>query len=144
MASGVGFNPASFGGQTGKTGHVQQHRQSEQPVANPTDGFQASGLTEQPNAAPTGGVQQSVTLTVTPEQLSSAAFQQTLATMQNSGIHVTIALAQTPSPNSSAKDDEIRQLRQDLNTAMHHIDQGMGYIAERVTPKPAPPKYGGD
>lgn len=145
MASGVNFNPSSFQVQPGRVGGTPQQQLTEQPVANPTDGFQASMLTEQPNAAPTGSGQ-SVTLTVTPEQLSSAAFQQTLVSLQNSGIHVNIALQNAQQPTnsgrtaSSSTSDEIRQLRQEL----HH---DLGIIAERVKPQAPPPKpatYGGD
>lgn len=151
MASGVNFNPSSF--QIPGHAGVQRHQgvtPQEQSVANPSDGFQASGQTAQPNAKAAVNPQV-ITLSCTPEQLGTAAFQQTLATLSASGFQVTLALqsaggaqpAPTP-PSQAGCKDEVAQLRQELR----NMESQIGYIADAVTKpapsRPSPPSYGGD
>ncbi|MBT9583933.1 hypothetical protein IV102_11365 [bacterium] len=141
MASEVKFNPSSFPipGLAGRQRH-QGVTPQEQPMANQTDGFQSSGPAAQPNpkAAITA---QAITLPCTPEQLGTAAFQQTIVTLAAFGFQVTLAIQSaggpqpTPTPPSQAGcKDEVAQLRQELCNMERQIDD----IAEAVK-KPLPP-----
>lgn len=155
MASGVNFNNSSF--------HIPQgvSRTSaavpkEQPVANPSDGFQPS---EQPAATPTATTTPGVTFNCTPQQLGTAAFQQTLATLASSGIPVSVTLLNTgdSQPQASSGDSVSRQEFQNLKGSVESLAGGMGrlesqlgIIAQKInqpsTPAPTyhPPTYGGD
>lgn len=151
MASGINFNPASRQISGGTTNRAQQPQETATP--NPTDGFQAGNFqTEaQPMAAGDPG---SVDFKVSKEELTSAAFQQTLATLASSGIHVNITLvsAAEAKPNTSGgggdvKRSEFDQLQNQVNqqgNQLNNLESRFGNLAQSVKPKPAPPTYGGD
>jgi len=136
VASGINFNPASF--QTGGGASVnRQPSTRKQGAPEPSDGFQASGA--QPSAAAGPTTPAPVHLEVTREQLTSAAFQQTLATLASSGIPVTVGLIAsseaTPAAAPQVNVQVTVQPQQSLQT-------GFGNIAP--SQKPSPPTYGGD
>ncbi|MBX3171397.1 MAG: hypothetical protein KF760_28575 [Candidatus Eremiobacteraeota bacterium] len=151
MASGINFNPASRQISGGTSPNRAQQPQ-ELSVPDPTDGFQASNFQAkaQPMAASSAG---SVDFKVTKEQLTSAAFQQTLATLASSGIQVTITLlnAAEAQPNTTGAGDvsrsEFTQLQNQVNqqgSQLNNLESRFGNLAQSVKPKPAPPTYGGD
>ncbi len=93
MASGINFNPSTRlltgGGST-----VSRSQPSEEVIAqNPIDGFQPFSYqfaTQTQTLTPSEpGV---VDFRVSRDQLTSAAFQQTLSTLASSGHHVTITV----------------------------------------------------
>lgn len=136
MASGVNFNPSSFQ-LPGQGGIRSQTRVQGEPSGAPSDGFQSSGVREQ---APTQASvdPKNITLNVTPEQLTSAAFQQTLVTLQNSGFHVTLALqtAGTAEPAPAPPRSESGWQRE-VSGSLNRIESQVGFIADQVKPKPA-------
>lgn len=134
MASGINFNPASY--QVGGGASVnRQQTPREQGAPDPSDGFQASDA--QPSAATGATTPSPVHLEVTKEQLTSAAFQQTLATLASSGIPVTVSLVTastaTPAPAPQPQQQPPQQ----------SVQTGFGNIAPTPRP-PSPPTYGGD
>lgn len=156
MASGINFNPVSFQG----TAHAPARKMAaaEQEVAQPSDGFQASGAGAPSKSAP---VSAGVTMTATPQQIATAAFQQTLATLVSQGIPVSIVLSNAseaqPNPGSGGSGvsrEELRELKSDvqgLTRQMDRMQSEMGFISDKLArldqPKPRPtppPTYGGD
>lgn len=152
MASGINFNPASRQVSGGTTNRAQSAQETVTP--NPTDGFQAGNF--QPEAQPMAtGEPGSVDFKVTKEQLTSSAFQQTLATLASSGIHVNITLvsAADAQPNTTGggggdvSRSEFNQLQNQVNqqgNQLNSLESRFGNLAQSVKPKPAPPTYGGD
>jgi len=143
MASGVGFNPSSF--QMPGQGGVRRHAGTQsEGSGTPADGFQSSGVSEQAQTAPAVNPK-NITLNVTPEQLTSAAFQQTLATLQNSGFQVTLALqtASSAEPAPAPPRSESGWQRE-VSGSLNRIESQVGFIADQVKPKPAPASYGHD
>lgn len=165
MAEGIRFNPISFTPPT--TGiRPPQRTEAADPGAqfNTSDGLQLSGA--QPNAntaaaAPTPG--QTVTLQVTAEQLASAAFQQTLASLSSSGVQVSISLLSaaeaTPAQNTQATARPNLGVSEDLGLVAGgwvpdsyvppsmNKDNDLGNqrsIGPKYTPGKAAPTYGGD
>lgn len=151
MASGINFNPASRQISSGPVNRAQPGQEAAAP--NPTDGFQAGSfqVEAQPTAAGGPG---SVDFKVTKEQLTSTAFQQTLATLASSGIHVNITLlsAAEAQPNTTGGGGEVsrpefNQLQNQVNQQgdqLSSLESRFGNLAQSVKPKPAPPTYGGD
>ena len=130
MASGINFNPASY--QVGGGASVNRQQPTrEQSAPGPSDGFQSSGA--QPFAATGATTPSPVHIEVTVEQLTSAAFQQTLATLASSGIPVTVSVVTastaTPAPTPQPQQPSVQT--------------GFGNIAPTPRP-PSPPTYGGD
>ncbi len=140
MASGINFNPAS----RQISGGVQNRPQQSQEIAtpNPTDGFQPGSFEAQPMAAGNPG---SVAFHVTKEQLTSTAFQSTLATLASQGVQVNISLvnAAEAQPNVAGAEVNRAEFTQ-LQNQVHNLENRVSQIAQSVQPKPAPPTYGGD
>jgi len=96
----IGINAQSFGVKRNNGGKGGESAQETQI----TDGFQSSGAS--PAEAATKA---EITLTVTPSQLQSQAFQSTMAGLAASGVPVQIvmvaegSLAPTPQPQPQAK-----------------------------------------
>jgi len=151
VASGINFNPASRQVSGGSVNRAQQSQETATP--NPTDAFQAGNfqVEAQPMAAGDPG---SVDFKVTKEQLTSSAFQQTLATLASSGIHVNITLisAAEAQPNTTGAGGDVgrpefNQLQNQVNqqgNQLNNLESRFGNLAQSVKPKPAPPTYGGD
>ena len=152
MASGINFNPASR--QVGSNpGTINRGPGTQEQVQGFSDGFQASGIPA-PEAQPAAGEPGAVEFKVTKEQLTSAAFQQTLATLASSGVHVAITLinAGDAQPNTTGNgggdvtrpefnqlQNQVNQQGQQLNT----LQSQYGNISGGYQ-KPSPPTYGGD
>lgn len=136
MAAGINFNPASFRGATART----QVKTQESFASGPVDGYQPSANAP---ATPPG-----VTFNVTAEQLASAAFQQTLATLTASGIPVGIVIAassaQPGSGASGVSRQEFQQLSDEVGSISRQVRQLGGEVASLKPQPPKPPTYGGD
>lgn len=140
MASGINFNPTSFQ-VTGKGITRSPGAPAEEPTPEPSDGFQMS----QAQPAANSSSVKSVTMNVTAEQLASAAFQQTLATLSASGIQVNVALMDKNSSGPWAEDRGDISVKGRRNSDPDESQHGI--IAD-AKPKPKKtkkaPTYGGD
>ncbi|MBS2036303.1 hypothetical protein JST97_15035 [bacterium] len=148
MASGINFNPASR--QVGNQTPIQRGPAAqEQQVQNFNDGFQASGL---PEAQPVTGNAGVVEFKVTKEQLTSQAFQQTLATLASSGVQVavTVITGSEAQPEPSHDKGEVtRSEFNQLQTQVNHQGSQLNSLQSQYgnlagSHKPSPPTYGGD
>lgn len=135
----IGINTQSFGVQR-QTGGVNNANQEVAQSFN--DGFQSSGVSANSDVNPAAGQPAEVTLTVSPSQLSSQAFQTTLAQLSSAGIPVQVVMvaegaltAKQPAPQTTQAP---AQTTQDYN------------FSQPAPAKPAPaprhqtPRYGGD
>jgi hypothetical protein len=107
--------------------------------ANPSDGFRSGEVAEPPKAS----ILQKMDMTVTPEQLTSAAFQQTLVLLSASGIHVNLTVVAATQAQPAPRNEEA-EFRQDVRQSLNRVESNVGYIAEAVKPQAKPPTYGGD
>lgn len=147
MASGINFNPASR--QIGNNNNINRGPGVQEQVQSFSDGFQASGIPA-PEAQPAAGEPGAVEFKVTKEQLTSAAFQQTLATLASSGVHVAITLinAGDAQPNTTGGGDvtrpEFNQLQNQVNQQGNQLNTLQSQYGNIAHSKPSPPTYGGD
>lgn len=147
MASGINFNPASR--QIGNQNNINRGPGVQEQVQSFSDGFQASGIPA-PEAQPAAGEPGAVEFKVTKEQLTSAAFQQTLATLASSGVHVAITLinAGDAQPNTTGGGDvtrpEFNQLQNQVNQQGNQLNTLQSQYGNIAHSKPSPPTYGGD
>jgi hypothetical protein len=137
----IGINTQSFGvqRQTGGAGNANQ-----EVAQSFNDGFQPSGITANPEVNPAAGQPAEVTLTVTPSQLSSQAFQATLAQLSASGIPVQVVMVAEGALNTKPA---ATQASQTQTQAPAQQDYNFSQPAP-AKPAPAPrhqtPRYGGD
>ena len=143
MASGINFNPASRQVSGGAQNRAQQTQESVTP--NPTDGFQPGNFQAQaqPMAA---GAPGSVDFHVTKEQLTSTAFQNTLATLASQGVQVNISLvnAAEAQPNLAGGSEVNRSEFNQLQNQVNNLENRVNRLTQSAPPPPAPPTYGGD
>jgi len=138
VASGINFNPASRQVSGGAQSRAQQSQETVTP--NPTDGFQPGNFQAQaqPMAAGDPG---SVDFHVTKEQLTSAAFQSTLATLASQGVQVNISLVNAAEAQPNVAGAEVNRAE---FTQLQNQVQNLENRVNQIAPKPAPPTYGGD
>lgn len=142
----IGINTQSFGVQrpsgaqnTGAQNEVQQ---------NLNDGFQASGLNASPDVNPAAGGPAEVTLTVTPSQLASQAFQSTLASLAASGIPVSVVMVAEGSQQATPAPTQPAQAPIQQNTSGFNVANNQPAPPSKPAYTPPPrhqtPRYGGD
>lgn len=133
MAAGISFNPASFRGATTRS----QGKAGESHSSGPVDGYQ-------PSANPAAPTAPGVTFNITAEQLATAAFQQTLATLTAAGIPVSLVL-QPGTDSGSVSRPEFQQLSDEVRSVAREVRQLQSEVASlKPQPQPKPPTYGGD
>ncbi|MBS2039798.1 hypothetical protein JST97_32740 [bacterium] len=142
----IGINTQSFGVQRQSSAQNTGAQNEVQHSVN--DGFQASGLTANPEANPAAaGGPAEVTLTVTPSQLASQAFQSTLASLSASGIPVSVVMVAEGSQQATPAPSQPTQAPIQQNTSGFNV-AGNPAPAPQPAYTPPPrhqtPRYGGD
>lgn len=136
MASGINFNPASRPLSGATNNRTQPTRNTE--AVHPTDAFQPGSfhMEAQPTA---DGDPAEVEFKVSKEELTSAAFQQALATLASSGVQINITLvsAAEAQPNTTGAGDLGRPNQQD--TQLKALQDRFGILAHTVKPGTPPP-----